>query len=113
MAPAEVVVNWHDILLTFRAPQHMRYCVMMLVTLAITLLFALSGKRKVALFYTWCLGMFHGLVTWAAWHQVMVQLRESNAITVHCIWFNGLLALTYLLVLGFLTKDSLAERLKR
>ena len=115
-----MTVDWRDILLTVSAPHHAVYGAMGLTILAVyTALAYLNGRQSVTVFRNGlvlccCLNAaVYALIGAQAWQVVMVEQRASVAFTVHCIWFNGLLSASYLLLTALQLKDSVVKRLTR
>lgn len=102
--------QWHDILFTFTSTHHQRHAIVMMVQVAIFIIVAFRVRLTAVIFgVIW--GPVAALISWRAWVQVMVRGSETHTYSVHCIWFNALVALAYLMVLGLLLRDGFRKRL--
>lgn len=78
----------------FSSPYHMAWFLLSMIVLVALILASYYGKR----WFHWGF-LLHGLVTV---ETVLVLLFDDGGqvFSVHCIWFNGLLALLYWKLIG-------------
>jgi hypothetical protein len=83
-------------LATFSSTFHQAWFIGSLTVLLLSCLGAWLGQRHI--FHWLCLG--HAVIAFEAVCETLFRSGENEAFSVHCIWFNALMAVVYFLLLG-------------
>ncbi|HXV26830.1 MAG TPA: hypothetical protein VD862_02305 [Candidatus Paceibacterota bacterium] len=104
-----MTVDWWALITEFSGPQHLLWAGMAAFVM-MTFLVTAAKNIAVGVAEGFMYAAIFGFVSHAAWHQVFVLGEETYSFTVHCIWFNGLLSLAYVLLSLMLVRRALFGR---